>query len=196
MLNKMIMLNQAAFREIEDDLSPLYLNMLNYSSDFYIRIRYNNCIGLWTSGRKIASLAMPLYEIEKLTRRHSLLVYMNDPWIFGERSWMENERIVAAYKVVVHDRETCEVDWLMVNANSAFRSIFFALRKGDNDLTDDIKRTIEYHLEEEVIVENCLENFKYVHDENMFYLIVEREEVMFLPSEKLCYHYDPYFDGE
>ena len=190
------MLNQAAFREIEDYLSPLYLNTLNYSSGFYIRIRYNNCIGLWTTGRKIASLAMPLYEIEELARKHSLLVYSDRSSIFGERSWMEDERIVAAYKVVVHDKQTWEVDWLIDNANSAFRSIFFALRKGDNDLTDDIKQTIEYNLEEEVIVENCLENFKFVHNENTFYLIVEREEVLFLPSEKLPYHYDPYFDGE
>lgn len=196
MLNKMIMLNQTAFREIEDDLSPLYPNTLNYSSGFYIRIRYNNCIGLWTAGRKIASLAMPLYEIEKLARKHHLLVYSDHPSIFGERSWMEDERIVAAYKVVVHDRQTWELDWLMDNANSAFRSIFFALRKGNNDLTDDIKRTVEYYLEEEVIMENCLENFKFVYDENTFYLIVEREEVLFLPSEKLPYHYDPYFDGE
>ena len=196
MLNKMIMLNQAAFREIEDYLSPLYLNTLNYSSGFYIRIRYNNCIGLWTSGRKIASLAMPLYEIEKLTHKHHLLVYSDHPSIFDEKSWMEDERIVAAYKVFVHDKQTWDLDWLMVNANSALRSIFFALRKGDDDLINDIKRTIEYNLEEEVIVENCLENFKFVHDENTFYLIVERDEVLLMPSEKLPYHYDPYFDGE
>ena len=196
MLNKMIMLNQTAFREIEDYLSPLYQNTLNYSSDLYLRVRYNNCIGLWIVHKKIASLAMPLYEIEELARKHSLLVYSDRSSIFGERSWMEDERIVAAYKVVIHDKQTWDVDWLIDNANSAFRSIFFALRKGDNDLTDDIKQTIEYNLEEEVIVENCLENFKFVHNENTFYLIVEREEVLFLPSEKLPYHYDPYFDGE
>lgn len=144
---------------------------------------------------KVASVAMTLHEIEKLTRKHSLMVHNDNP-IPNESNWMEDERIVAAYKVVVHDWDTSETDWLRVNANSAFRSIFFALRKGDNDLTDDIKRTIEHYLEEEVIVENCLENFKYVHDENTFYLIVEREEMLFLSSERLPYHYDPYFDGE